>query len=98
MFFFFFFELKSGNDSVWPYGVDDKTLKDLIEFWRSDFIHRWTEMVEKINNEMPQFKTQIDGIVLFYYLLPLYYFFHYVYSVFVCIYFFMFLVIYLFLF
>lgn len=45
----------------WEYGVNVDYMKELIEYWRKEY--DWREH-ERSLNEIPQFKTRIDGIDL----------------------------------
>ena len=45
----------------WEYGVNVDHMKELIEYWRKEY--DWREH-ERSLNEIPQFKTRIDGIDL----------------------------------
>lgn len=42
------------------YGINSKVLLDFVEYWRSDYMPRWSER-ETLINSWPHFKTQIQG-------------------------------------
>ncbi len=45
----------------WEYGVDQKFMRELVEYWRTKY--DWREQERRLN-AFPQFKTRIDGIDL----------------------------------
>ncbi len=47
--------------SGWEYGVDVAYMKQLVEYWRTDYDWR---SHEQLLNAFPQFKTKIDGLDL----------------------------------
>jgi pimeloyl-ACP methyl ester carboxylesterase len=49
------------GNSDWSYGVEQGWLKDMVEYWASDFDWRAQEAAM---NRLPQFRVSIDGIVL----------------------------------
>jgi pimeloyl-ACP methyl ester carboxylesterase len=49
------------EETGWEYGVDVSYMKELVAYWRTEYDWRQNE---RVLNEFPQFKTQIDGINL----------------------------------
>ena len=47
------------NGVGWDYGTDVGYLRELVEYWRTDF--DWRKQ-ERMLNEFPQFRTEIDGL------------------------------------
>ena len=47
------------DDAGWEYGVDMVYMRQLVEYWRNGY--DWREQERKLN-ELPQFKTNIDGL------------------------------------
>jgi pimeloyl-ACP methyl ester carboxylesterase len=47
------------TDSDWDYGVNISYLKELVAYWLNDF--NWKKQ-ERVLNEIPQFRAEIDGI------------------------------------
>ena len=43
------------------YGFNSKRLRQILQYWRSDYLERWDER-QKYLNQFPQFKTQIQGL------------------------------------
>ena len=48
-------------DSGWDYGADTAYLRALVDYWRGEYDWRRHEAAI---NELPHFKTQIDGLEL----------------------------------
>ena len=46
-------------DTNWDYGADLGYMRSLLAYWRTDF--NWRDQERKLN-ELPQFKTTIDGL------------------------------------
>lgn len=42
------------------YGVNSVALKEIVRYWRDDYLPRWSAR-QQILNQFPQFKTQIQG-------------------------------------
>ncbi len=49
------------SDSQWDYGTDMAYLKELVEYWRTDFDWR---AQERLINSFYHFKTQVDGLAM----------------------------------
>uniref|UniRef100_A0A8D8H555 Juvenile hormone epoxide hydrolase 1 n=1 Tax=Culex pipiens TaxID=7175 RepID=A0A8D8H555_CULPI len=47
--------------SNFEYGFNSKRLREILKYWRSDYLERWDER-QKFLNQFPQFKTQIQGL------------------------------------
>jgi len=47
------------DDTSWQYGTDLGYMKELLEYWKSSY--NWKEQEKKLN-EIPQFKTKINGL------------------------------------
>lgn len=45
---------------AFEYGVNSVALKEIVRYWRDDYLPRWPAR-EAFLNQFPQFKTQIQG-------------------------------------
>lgn len=50
---------------AFEYGFNSKKLKDIVNFWKNDYLPRWKEREEYLN-QFPHFTTQIQGLNLHY--------------------------------
>lgn len=46
---------------AFQYGFNSDRLRQILEYWRSDYLDRWDERQQYLN-QFPQFKTQIQGL------------------------------------
>jgi len=53
--------LPNNKDVNFEYGFNVDTLKNLIEFWRDDYLLRWEERQDYFN-KFKQFRTEIQGL------------------------------------
>lgn len=61
---------KKLNETVWlpdplegvqyEYGINSKELTNFIDYWRDDYLDRWSER-EILFNSLPHYTTQIQG-------------------------------------
>lgn len=42
------------------YGISSVVLTDLVKYWRTDYLSRWSER-QQLFNSVPHFKTKIQG-------------------------------------
>ncbi|XP_065092832.1 juvenile hormone epoxide hydrolase-like [Ochlerotatus camptorhynchus] len=47
--------------AAFQYGFNSKRLREILDYWRTDYLGRWNERQEYLN-KFPQFKTQIQGL------------------------------------
>ncbi|KAL9705831.1 hypothetical protein quinque_009349 [Culex quinquefasciatus] len=47
--------------SNFEYGFNSNRLREILKYWRSDYLMRW-DARQKFLNQFPQFKTQIQGL------------------------------------
>lgn len=47
--------------AAFQYGFNSKRLREILDYWRTDYLGRWDERQEYLN-KFPQFKTQIQGL------------------------------------
>jgi juvenile hormone epoxide hydrolase len=45
---------------AFEYGFNTKALQDIVKYWRTTYLGKWTER-EQYLNKFPQFHTQIQG-------------------------------------
>lgn len=50
---------------AFEYGFNSNRLKEILKYWRDDYLPRWSER-EKFLNQLPQFKTKIQGLDIHY--------------------------------
>ncbi len=48
-------------DSAWDYGADTAYMRELVEYWRTSY--DWRKHEAELN-ELPHFKTEIDGLAM----------------------------------
>lgn len=47
--------------TAFEYGFNSKRLQEILTYWRTDYLGRWNERQEYLN-QFPQFRTQIQGL------------------------------------